>query len=63
MSASNENFALLVDAACGRFPARPALFFDDGGRSISYRELAGLVDGWATALRLFGAGPGRSVAL
>jgi long-chain acyl-CoA synthetase len=61
MSSSNENFALLVDATCDRFPARPALFHHDGG--VSYGELAARVDGWATALRERGAGPDRCVAL
>ena len=63
MSSSNENFVLLVDAACERFAARPALFHHDGGQSLCYRDLAGVVDGWATALRRRGAGPGRSVAI
>ena len=63
MSSSNDNFALLVDATCERFPARPALFHHDGTRAISYGELAAFVEGWVVALRLFGAGPGRSVAI
>jgi long-chain acyl-CoA synthetase len=60
---SNENFALLVDATCARFPGRPALFHHDGGQSLCYGDLAALVDGWATVLGRRGAGPGRSVAL
>jgi hypothetical protein len=34
-----------------------------GGRSISYSQLAALVDGWAAALQASGAGPGVCVAL
>ena len=63
MSSNNENFVVLVDAACERFAARPALFHHDGDRSVCHGELAAVVDGWATALRQRGAGPGRSVAL
>src|SRR5688572_27539706 len=63
MSSRNENFAVLVDAACASFPARPALFHHDGDRCLSHGDLAALVDGWASALRLRGVGPGRNVAI
>ncbi len=63
MSSNNENFAARVDAACERQPARPALFHRQGAASISYGELAGMVDGWAAALRACGVGPDGSVAI
>ncbi|HEY8923821.1 MAG TPA: AMP-binding protein [Polyangia bacterium] len=46
---------------CARQPARPALFH--GGQTISYGELATLVDDWSAALRARGVGPDRTVAL
>jgi long-chain acyl-CoA synthetase len=61
MTLDNKNFAALVDATCERHAGRPVLFH--AGRSISYGQLAALVDGWAAALQASGAGPGVCVAL
>src|ERR1051325_1023417 len=57
----DQSFVELVEASCVRQPARPALF--QGGRAISYGELAALVEGWAAALLERGVGPDRCVAL
>lgn len=61
MTPRNQNFAALVEATCQRQPSRPALFH--GSRSLSYAELAGLVDCWTAALGAAGVGPGTGVAL
>jgi long-chain acyl-CoA synthetase len=63
MTSRNENFALLVDATCERQPARPAILDRGGARSLSYGELAALIDGLATALAARGARRGDSVAI
>lgn len=46
-----------------RHPARPAVVDLDGDRSISFAELAALVDGVALQLQALGIGPRRRVAL
>lgn len=61
MTPSNQNFAALVAATCQRQPSRPALFHDRG--TLSYGDLAGLVNGWTASLDALGVGPGTSVAL
>jgi long-chain acyl-CoA synthetase len=61
MTLDNQNFAALIDASCERHASRPVLFH--GGRTISYGELAGIVDGWAAVLQARGAGPGVCVAI
>ena len=61
MTPTNQNFAALVEAVCQRQPARPALF--QGSRTLSYGELADLVDALTAALHTAGARPGTCVAL
>lgn len=61
MNPSNQNFAALIEATCQRQPSRPALFHQRG--TLSYGELARLVDDWTAALDAAGVGPGDTVAL
>ena len=61
MTLDNRNLASLVDQTCANLAARPALFH--GERTLSYGELARLIDGWAAALAAQGVGPGTCVAL
>jgi long-chain acyl-CoA synthetase len=58
---NDQNFARLVDTTCERQAARPALFYQ--GRSVSYAQLATLIDGWTAQLQARGAGVGQSVAI
>jgi long-chain acyl-CoA synthetase len=57
----NSNFALVLDHSHQRHAACPALFHDR--RTLSYADLAALIDAWAARLRARGVGPGRSVVL
>ncbi len=61
MTLDNHNFAALVDAACARHASQPALF--EGGRTLSYGELAAMIQAWASALEARGVGPGACVAI
>lgn len=61
MSGADRNFARLVEAACAREPARPALHH--GNEVIPYGELARRIDAFAAVLRGRGVGPGRCVAI
>lgn len=58
---TNHNFSLLLDEICAARSEAPALHHGD--ETISYRELAGLIDAWTDVLAKRRVGPADVVAL